>query len=94
MLSFTIVTTLAFLAFYFSPEAKSEGEGICRKPFEQNFLCVCLCVCLSVNLSITPKRLEMDPAYGVSPDHKFYEECPRHNFLSVCLAGCLAVWLS
>ena len=44
-----------------------------------------LSVCLSVNMSITPKRLEMDPAYGVSPDHKLYEECLRHNFLSVCL---------
>ena len=36
----------------------------------------------------------MDPTNGVSLDHKFYEECPRHNFLSVCLSVCLSVWLA
>ena len=49
-------------------------------------------VSLSVNMPITSKRLEIDPTYGVSLDHKFHEECPWNNFLSGWLAGCLQIF--
>ena len=51
-------------------------------------LSVCESVCLLICPS-RPKRLEIDPTYGISLDHNFHEECHGHNFLSVCLAGWL-----
>ena len=77
--------SLKYVHIYFSPEGEARGRRYLHIALRKK-IPVRLFVCLSVNMSITPKRLEIDPTYGVSLDHKFHEECHRHNF---SLAGWL-----